>query len=124
PPQVAARTLRPTTLHPVVPSPAKSEPAPAKSEPSRITAHILRAEEPPPPAPLTKPSQVAVRTRHPLAPPPATKSEPLETGAHVLRPAVLAQVKPGSPQVAPRARQHVPNLAGQEARRGSLKERQ
>src|SRR6516162_4768824 len=58
PPQVAARTLRPATLHPVAPSPAKSEPAPAKSEPSRITAHILRTEEPPPPA-KSKPSQVA-----------------------------------------------------------------
>jgi len=241
PPQVAARTLRPATLHPVAPSPAKSEPAPAKSEPSRITAHILRTEEPPPPAkskpsqvaphapsrnapayrtfaakhepsqvagraarpptlqpaptksdplrvavhptkseplrvaihtlhpeeppaPPAKPkpsqvaartlhpiapppatkaepsetsahvlrpavlaqakprsSQVAVRTLHPIAPPPATKSEPSETGAYVLRPAVLAQAKPGSPQVAPRARQHVPNLAGQEARRGSLR---
>jgi membrane-bound lytic murein transglycosylase A len=83
PPQVAARTLRPATLHPVAPSPAKPEPAPAKREPSRITAHMLRTEEPLPPA-KSRSSQVAARARlRPVEPPPA-KLEPSQVAAHTL----------------------------------------
>ena len=110
--QVAGRAARPATLQPI--------PAPTKRESLRVAIHTLHPEEPPAPPAKPKPSQVAARTLHPIAPPPTTKAEPSETGAHVLRPAVLAQAKPGSSQVAPRARPPVPNLAGQESRRGAV----
>jgi 3D domain len=113
PPQVAARTLRPATLHPVAPSPAKSEPAPAKSEPSRITAHMLRTEEPPPPA-KSRPSQVAARaTLHPVEPPPA-KHEPSQVAARTLHAAEQPPpARPRQRQVAARAPQRLapPNAA-------------
>jgi hypothetical protein len=64
PPQVAARALRPATLHPV-PSPAKPEPGPAKSEPSRITAHMLRTEEPQAAAKSRAPRKIAPTGRTP-----------------------------------------------------------
>jgi membrane-bound lytic murein transglycosylase A len=115
PPQVA-RTLHPATLHPVAPSPAKPEPPPAKSEPSRITAHMLRTEEPPPPA-KSRPSQVAARaTLHPLEPAPV-KHEPSQVAARTLRAA--EQPPPARPrpwQVAARALQPLapPNAAKSE----------
>jgi membrane-bound lytic murein transglycosylase A len=116
PPQVAARTLRPGTLHPVAPSPAKTEPPPAKSEPSRITAHMLRTEEPPPPT-KSRPLQVAARaTLHPVEPPPA-KHEQSQIAARTLRAAEQPPpARPRPSQVAVRALQPLatPNAAKSE----------
>jgi membrane-bound lytic murein transglycosylase A len=107
PSQLAARALRPATLHLVVPLPAKPEPAPAKNEPSRITAHMLRTEEPPAPA-KSRPSQVAARaTLHPVEPPPA-KHEPSQVAARTLR--AIEQppaARPGPWQVAARPLQPI-----------------
>jgi 3D (Asp-Asp-Asp) domain-containing protein len=93
PSQLAARMLRPATLHPVEPPPAKHEasqvparavrpatlqpvaPAATKSEPSRVAAHMLHPEEPSSPA-KPRPSQVAARMLHSIAKPPAARSEP------------------------------------------------
>jgi membrane-bound lytic murein transglycosylase A len=84
-PQVATRALRPAALHPVTPLPAKPQPVSAKSEPSRVAAHMVRTEEPPPAKPRR--SQVAARgTLHPVAPSPA-KHEPSQVAARTLHPA-------------------------------------
>jgi membrane-bound lytic murein transglycosylase A len=158
PPQVATRALRPATLHPVTPLPAKPQPVPAKSEPSRVAAHMLRTEEPPPAKPRrlqvaarenstlssrrqqsmshrrSRPahsilpnsrfrqgqgeSQLAARPLQPVAPLPAAKSEPSETGG---RPAALAPTRLARSQVAVRPRQPAANLGAHVAPRRAVR---
>jgi membrane-bound lytic murein transglycosylase A len=102
-PQVAARALRPATLRPVAVSPAKPEPAPAKSEPSGVAAHMLRTQEPLPPA-KPRPSQVSARTTlHPVEPSPA-RHEPSQFAGPAEQP---SPARPRRSQVGARALQPV-----------------